>query len=62
MKGFIGNCALHFGWALFGQECDCGHNLFNWLARGVQRVLPADSETVFKIGSLFVDAGTRLID
>lgn len=24
---------LHFGWALFGQECDCGHNRFNWLAR-----------------------------
>lgn len=24
---------LHFGWALFGQECGCGANRFNWLAR-----------------------------
>lgn len=24
---------LHLGWALFGQECDCGANRFNWLAR-----------------------------
>ena len=23
----------HLGWAFLGQECDCGHNKFNWLAR-----------------------------
>lgn len=23
---------LHFGWACFGQECDCGADRFNWLA------------------------------
>lgn len=22
----------HLGWALWGQECECGKNPFNWLA------------------------------
>lgn len=24
---------LHIGWAIMGQECHCGDNRFNWLAR-----------------------------
>lgn len=32
-KVWLAEHFLHFGWALLGQECDCGHNRFNWLAR-----------------------------
>lgn len=29
----LGDLIQHFAWAVFGQECDCGHNPFNRLAR-----------------------------
>ena len=29
----LGDLVQHFAWAVFGQECDCGHNPFNRLAR-----------------------------
>lgn len=33
MRDWFAGHLLHFGWAFLGQECDCGHNRFNWLAR-----------------------------
>lgn len=55
---------LHFGWAMFGQECECGDNRFNWLARRVHtgnwtnEGEPADLWTNIKwhIGNAFVSA------
>ena len=29
----VGDLIQHFAWAVMGQECDCGHNPFNRLAR-----------------------------
>ena len=60
---------LHFGWALFGQECDCGANRFNWLARHVDEGTWDDegepvtlwTKIKFNIGHAFVSAHGRII-
>ena len=59
---FIGNGALHLGWGIYGQECDCGTlPTFNWLAK----LMPEDDENLsdeefdksirFRVGSFFID-------
>lgn len=30
---YLSDFFTHLGWAFWGQECECGHNPFNWLAR-----------------------------
>lgn len=60
---------LHFGWALFGQECGCGSNRFNWLARLVGEGQwdaegePANLRTriKFNVGHAFVLMHGRLL-
>lgn len=32
-KIWLAEHLLHIGWAVLGQECDCGCNRFNWFAR-----------------------------
>jgi hypothetical protein len=63
---FIGNGSLHLGWAIYGQECDCGTPpSFNWLAK----LMPEDDMDLsdeafersirFKIGSFFIDLSNK---
>ncbi len=60
---------LHFGWAWFGQECGCGHNRFNWLARRIgegkwdDEGEPANlwTKVKFEVGSFFVQAHGSLM-
>lgn len=60
---------LHIGWAIFGQECDCGYNRFNWAARimgegqWTDDLEPANRWTAIKhrVGELFVSAHGRLM-
>ena len=33
----IGDWVQHLAWAILGQQCDCGHNPFNRLARWFDR-------------------------
>ena len=33
----VGDLIQHFAWAVMGQQCDCGHNPFNRLARWFNR-------------------------
>lgn len=69
MRIWFAEHLLHFGWAIFGQECDCGHNRFNWLARWIgegnwtDEGEPADRWTKikFEIGHWFVMAHARLM-
>lgn len=68
-KVWLAEELLHFGWALFGQECDCGFNRFNWLARLIgegrwdDEGEPADLRTdiKFRVGCAFVAAHARLM-
>lgn len=60
---FVGDACLHFGWALFGQECNCGN--FNWLARMMPEDTEMDEADIeaswrFKAGSFFVDLSNKL--
>lgn len=69
MRIWIAEMMLHFGWALFGQECNCGGNYFNCLARWMGEgnwtddLEPADLWTSLKyhVGYAFVRAHARLI-
>lgn len=69
MRIWLAEHLLHFGWALFGQECECGHNRFNWLARRMSEgnwtedLEPADRWTriKFEVGDFFVRAHGRLM-
>jgi hypothetical protein len=70
----LGNQLTHFGWALWGQGCDCGHNPFNRLADCIdpwinderyicEEMLTSMSRTrniVSSIGGVFVNLGTKL--
>lgn len=68
MRIWLAEHLLHFGWAVFGQQCDCGNNRFNWLASRVGEGNwtddgePADTWTriKFEIGHAFVMAHGRL--
>ncbi len=70
MREWIGTQMLHFGWALFGQECDCGDNHFNWLARQIDGNANWDDElnepvgfwykVRWNIGHAFVLASSRV--
>ena len=64
------NTCLHAGWALMGQECDCGHfpNL-NWLARTIgegewddehDRPISPVRRRVVALGSRLVRMGERV--
>ena len=33
----VGDFIQHFAWALWGQQCDCGYNWFNRMARWFER-------------------------
>lgn len=35
---FISDQLSHIGWAFGGQQCHCGKNPFNWLARLCERI------------------------
>ena len=59
---------LHIGWAMMGQECACGYNRFNWLARlmgegqWIDGREPATRWTAIKcwVGERLIDAHGRL--
>ena len=61
---------LHMGWALFGQECNCGYNRFNWLARTIGHGTWTDdgepatmwTKIKFEIGHALVSAHNRLME
>ena len=66
---FIGNGSLHLGWAIYGQECDCGTSpSFNWLARQMPKDDPnaglevMENSVRFKLGSYFVDLSNKFDD
>lgn len=69
MRAWIAEHLLHIGWALFGQECDCGHNRFNHLARWIGEgkwtddLEPADLRTKIKwhIGNALVGVHNRMM-
>lgn len=54
MREWFREHLLHLGWALFGQECDCEHANFNWLARRLgegqwtENLEPANLRTAVK--------------
>mgnify|MGYP003147023792 CR=1 FL=1 len=48
MLGYITTGFLHFGWAIWGETCDCGISNFNRLALFFQRF---DSRTYEKWGT-----------
>ena len=68
MRNAIGEFLIHLGWAIWGQECDCGHNPFNGLARFIARFLPdRESEEMSRferatwhVGDLIYRAGMSL--
>jgi len=67
MRNFLGKHLIHFGWAIWGQECDCGHTPFNGLARVMARVgclgrvdESRFGEAIYRVGSLFYRAGMSL--
>jgi len=66
----IGDFLCHFGWAIWGQECDCGYNPFNRLARFMQRYPDGDWDWpegphgrdwwIYYTGNFFVELGTNM--
>ena len=54
MRQKLADFVQHLSWAVIGQECDCGHNPFNPLARFMDRHVNTDDqwdmETVTPIG------------
>lgn len=60
---------LHIGWAIFGQECECGANRFNWAAKLIGEgdwTDDGEPSTVrtrvkFWLGSQFIDAYSWLM-
>ena len=54
MRQWLVDFIQHLAWAIIGQECDCGHNPFNALARFMDRHVNTDDqwdmETVTPIG------------
>ena len=69
MRDWLSNHLLHIGWAIFGQECECGHNRFNWLARLIghgnwtDNLEPADRWTAIKhrAGDALLTAHAKLM-
>ena len=67
MREFFGYTILHFGWAFFGQECDCGCGLhFNRLARWFYKydeTFDDDTSGVhWYVGDFFAAIGTYVVD
>lgn len=68
MREWLREQLLHFGWAFFGQECDCPYGRFNWLARKIgegqwtAELEPANWRTAikFQIGQALVSISNRL--
>lgn len=46
----VADLLLHLGWAFFGQECECGHNPFNWMARRIDGEAGWDDERDCPVG------------
>jgi hypothetical protein len=65
LRDEFGELCLHLGWAFLGQECDCGHNPFNWLARLIGPGKFDDDKPhgftriTYPIGSFFYRLGCR---
>ena len=66
MREDVGDLIQHLAWAIIGQECDCGHNPFNRLARWFSKsvfesyddnmnALNWQTKTTFFVGSRLSD-------